>query len=185
EGGSEAYHIPVGLRLKGELDEDALRRSLDRIVARHEALRTRFEVQEGQAVQRVASADVGFALDRVDLQGQADREQALATLSEREANTPFDLAHGPLIRGCLVKLGEQEHVLLITMHHIVSDGWSQGVLARELGALYEAYRSGGEDPLPALPIQYADYAVWQRRWLEGAELQRQGAYWEQALAGAP
>ncbi|WP_426616875.1 condensation domain-containing protein, partial [Ralstonia pseudosolanacearum] len=185
EGGSEAYHIPVGLRLKGELDEDALRRSLDRIVARHEALRTRFVTEEGQAVQRVASADVGFALDRVDLQGQADREQALATLSEREANTPFDLAHGPLIRGCLVKLGEQEHVLLITMHHIVSDGWSQGVLARELGALYEAYRSGGEDPLPALPIQYADYAVWQRRWLEGAELQRQGAYWEQALAGAP
>ncbi|MFV8549780.1 amino acid adenylation domain-containing protein, partial [Ralstonia pseudosolanacearum] len=185
EGGSEAYHIPVGLRLKGELDEDALRRALDRIVARHEALRTRFEVQEGQAVQRVASADVGFALDCVDLQGQADREQALATLSEREANTPFDLEQGPLIRGRLVKLGEQEHVLLITMHHIVSDGWSQGVLARELGTLYEAYRSGGEDPLPALPIQYADYAVWQRRWLEGGELQRQGTYWEQALAGAP
>ncbi|MHA6885078.1 non-ribosomal peptide synthase/polyketide synthase [Ralstonia pseudosolanacearum] len=185
EGGSEAYHIPVGLRLKGELDEEALRRSLDRIVARHEALRTRFEVQDGQAAQRVASADVGFALDRVDLQGQADREQALATLSEREANTPFDLEQDPLIRSCLVKLGEQEHVLLITMHHIVSDGWSQGVLARELGALYEAYRSGGEDPLPALPIQYADYAVWQRRWLEGGELQRQGTYWEQALAGAP
>ena len=185
EGGSEAYHIPVGLRLKGELDEDALRRSLDRIVARHEALRTRFVTEEGQAVQRVASADVGFALDCVDLQGQADREQALATLSEREANTPFDLAHGPLIRGCLVKLGEQEHVLLITMHHIVSDGWSQGVLARELGSLYEAYRAGNADPLPALPIQYADYAVWQRRWLEGGELQRQGTYWEQALAGAP
>ncbi|TYZ39399.1 non-ribosomal peptide synthetase, partial [Ralstonia solanacearum] len=185
EGGSEAYHIPVGLRLKGELDEDALRRSLDRIVARHEALRTRFVTEEGQAVQRVASADVGFALDRVDLQGQAESGQTLATLSEREANTPFDLAHGPLIRGCLVKLGEQEHVLLITMHHIVSDGWSQGVLARELGALYEAYRAGNSDPLPALPIQYADYAVWQRRWLEGAELQRQGAYWEQALAGAP
>ncbi len=94
EGGSEAYHIPVGLRLKGELDED-----VDRIVARHEALRTRFVTEEGQAVQRVASADVGFALDRVDLQGQADREQALATLSEREANTPFDLAHGPLTPG--------------------------------------------------------------------------------------
>ncbi|MHA6924944.1 non-ribosomal peptide synthetase [Ralstonia pseudosolanacearum] len=185
EGGREAYHIPVGLRLKGELDEDALRRSLDRIVARHEALRTRFEVQEGQAVQRVASAAIGFALDRADLQGQADREQTLATLSEREANTPFDLEQGPLIRGRLVKLAEQEHVLLITMHHIVSDGWSQGVLARELGALYEAYRSGGKDPLPVLPIQYADYAVWQRRWLEGAELQRQGVYWEQALAGAP
>ncbi len=121
----------------------------------------------------------------MDLQGQAESEQTLAVLSEREANTPFDLEQGPLIRGCLVTLGEQEHVLLITMHHIVSDGWSQGVLARELGTLYEAYRSGGEDPLPALPIQYADYAVWQRRWLEGAELQRQSTYWEQALAGAP
>ncbi len=128
--------------------------AVDRIVARHEALRTRFVTEEGQAVQRVASADVGFALDRVDLQGQADREQALATLSEREANTPFDLAHGPLIRGRLVKLGEQEHVLLITMHHIVSDGWSQGVLARELGSLYEAYRAGSAaglaDPIRGL-----------------------------------
>ncbi len=121
--------------------------------------RTRFVTEEGQAVQRVASADVGFALDRVDLQGQADREQALATLSEREANTPFDLAHGPLIRGRLVKLGEQEHVLLITMHHIVSDGWSQGVLARELGSLYEAYRAGNADPLPALPIQLRSLAA--------------------------
>ncbi|MGC0045364.1 amino acid adenylation domain-containing protein, partial [Ralstonia pseudosolanacearum] len=185
EGGSEAYHIPVGLRLKGELDEDALRRSLDRIVARHEALRTRFEVQEGQAVQRVASADAGLPLDWVDLSTEAVPEHQLGLLAEAEARAPFDLEQGPLIRGCLVKLGEQEHVLLITMHHIVSDGWSQGVLARELGSLYEAYRAGNADPLPALPIQYADYAVWQRRWLEGGELQRQGTYWEQALAGAP
>ncbi len=185
EGGSEAYHIPVGLRLKGELDEDALRRSLDRIVARHEALRTRFVAEDGQAVQRVASADAGLPLDWVDLSTEAVPEHQLGLLAEAEARAPFDLEQGPLIRGRLVKLGEQEHVLLITMHHIVSDGWSQGVLARELGMLYEAYRSGGEDPLPALPIQYADYAVWQRRWLEGAELQRQGAHWEQALAGAP
>ncbi len=185
EGGSEAYHIPVGLRLKGELDEDALRRSLDRIVARHEALRTRFEVQEGQAVQLIVPADVGLTLEWVDLSTEEASEHQLGLLAEAEARAPFDLEQGPLIRGRLVKLGEQEHVLLITMHHIVSDGWSQGVLARELGMLYEAYRSGGEDPLPALPIQYADYAVWQRRWLEGAELQRQGTYWEQALAGAP
>ncbi|MGA4098985.1 amino acid adenylation domain-containing protein, partial [Ralstonia nicotianae] len=185
EGGSEAYHIPVGLRLKGELDEDALRRSLDRIVARHEALRTRFVAEDGQAVQRVASADAGLPLDWVDLSTEAVPEHQLGLLAEAEARAPFDLEQGPLIRGRLVKLGEQEHVLLITMHHIVSDGWSQGVLARELGMLYEAYRSGGEDPLPALPIQYADYAVWQRRWLEGGELQRQGTYWEQALAGAP
>ncbi|WP_197339987.1 condensation domain-containing protein, partial [Ralstonia solanacearum] len=150
-----------------------------------EALRTRFETRDGQAVQRVVPADVGLMLDWVDLQGQAESEQALAVLSEQEANAPFDLEQGPLIRGRLVKLGEQEHVLLVTMHHIVSDGWSQGVLARELGALYEAYRAGKEDPLPALPIQYADYAVWQRRWLEGEALQRQGAYWEQALVGAP
>ncbi|MGA4295061.1 amino acid adenylation domain-containing protein, partial [Ralstonia nicotianae] len=185
EGGSEAYHIPVGLRLKGELDEEALRRSLDRIVARHEALRTRFEVQEGQAVQRIVPADVGLTLEWVDLSTEEASEHQLGLQAEAEARTPFDLEQGPLIRGRLVKLGEQEHVLLITMHHIVSDGWSQGVLARELGTLYEAYRSGGEDPLPALPIQYADYAVWQRRWLEGGELRRQGTYWEQALAGAP
>ncbi|MGA4358649.1 amino acid adenylation domain-containing protein, partial [Ralstonia nicotianae] len=185
EGGSEAYHIPVGLRLKGELDEEALRRALDRIVARHEALRTRFEVQEGQAVQFIVPADVGLTLEWVDLSTEEASEHQLGLQAEAEARTPFDLEQGPLIRGRLVKLGEQEHVLLITMHHIVSDGWSQGVLARELGMLYEAYRSGGEDPLPALPIQYADYAVWQRRWLEGAELQRQGTYWEQALAGAP
>ncbi|WP_254659182.1 condensation domain-containing protein, partial [Ralstonia solanacearum] len=185
EGGSEAYHIPVGLRLKGELDEAALRHSLDRIVARHEALRTRFETQDGQAVQRVAPADVGLPLDWVDLSVEEAAESKLGLLAEAEARAPFDLEQGPLIRGRLVKLGEQEHVLLITMHHIVSDGWSQGVLARELGALYEAYRAGKEDPLPVLPIQYADYAVWQRRWLEGEALQRQGAYWEQALTGAP
>ncbi|MGF2529975.1 amino acid adenylation domain-containing protein, partial [Ralstonia pseudosolanacearum] len=185
EGGSEAYHIPVGLRLKGELDEEALRRSLDRIVARHEALRTRFEVQEGQAVQFIVPADVGLTLEWVDLSTEEASEHQLGLQAEAEARTPFDLEQGPLIRGRLVKLGEQEHVLLITMHHIVSDGWSQGVLARELGTLYEAYRAGNADPLPALPIQYADYAVWQRRWLEGGELQRQGTYWEQALAGAP
>ncbi|MGA4225354.1 amino acid adenylation domain-containing protein, partial [Ralstonia nicotianae] len=185
EGGSEAYHIPVGLRLKGELDEDALRRSLDRIVARHEALRTRFVAEDGQAVQLIVPADVGLTLEWVDLSTEEASEHQLGLQAEAEARTPFDLEQGPLIRGRLVKLGEQEHVLLITMHHIVSDGWSQGVLARELGMLYEAYRSGGEDPLPALPIQYADYAVWQRRWLEGGELQRQGTYWEQALAGAP
>ncbi|MGA4378330.1 amino acid adenylation domain-containing protein, partial [Ralstonia nicotianae] len=185
EGGSEAYHIPVGLRLKGELDEDALRRSLDRIVARHEALRTRFVAEDGQAVQLIVPADVGLTLEWVDLSTEAVPEHQLGLLAEAEARAPFDLEQGPLIRGRLVKLGEQEHVLLITMHHIVSDGWSQGVLARELGTLYEAYRSGGEDPLPALPIQYADYAVWQRRWLEGGELQRHGTYWEQALASAP
>ncbi len=185
EGGSEAYHIPVGLRLKGELDEDALRRSLDRIVARHEALRTRFVAEEGQAVQLIVPADVGLTLEWVDLSTEEASEHQLGLLAEAEARAPFDLEQGPLIRGRLVKLGEQEHVLLITMHHIVSDGWSQGVLARELGSLYEAYRAGNADPLPALPIQYADYAVWQRRWLEGGELQRQGTYWEQALAGAP
>ncbi|MGA3706605.1 amino acid adenylation domain-containing protein, partial [Ralstonia nicotianae] len=185
EGGSEAYHIPVGLRLKGELDEDALRRSLDRIVARHEALRTRFVAEDGQAVQLIVPADVGLTLEWVDLSTEEASEHQLGLLAEAEARAPFDLEQGPLIRGRLVKLGEQEHVLLITMHHIVSDGWSQGVLARELGTLYEAYRAGNADPLPALPIQYADYAVWQRRWLEGGELQRQGTYWEQALAGAP
>ncbi|WP_197348302.1 non-ribosomal peptide synthetase, partial [Ralstonia pseudosolanacearum] len=137
EGGSEAYHIPVGLRLKGELDEEALRRALDRIVARHEALRTRFEVQEGQAVQLIVPADVGLTLEWVDLSTEeaSEHQLGLQAEAEAEARAAFDLEQGPLIRGRLVKLGEQEHVLLITMHHIVSDGWSQGVLARELGML--------------------------------------------------
>ena len=184
EAGS-AYHIPGGLRLKGRLDREALVRALDRIVARHEGLRTTFGAIDGQPVQRIAPADVGFALTGHDLRGVVDIEAELKRLAAAEAAAPFDLERGPLIRGRLVRLGEEDHALLATMHHIVSDGWSMGVLTGELSALYAAFSQGREDPLPPLAVQYADYALWQRRWLEGEVLKRQAAYWQEALAGAP
>jgi amino acid adenylation domain-containing protein len=185
---SGAYHMAGGLRLRGALDESALQAALDRIVQRHEALRTHFELVEGQPVQRIAR-QASFALARQDLSASADPAAELAQCSHREAHEPFHLDRGPLIRGRLLRLAEQEHVLLLTMHHIVSDGWSMGVLINELGELYRAYAShevpADIDPLPALPAQYADYAVWQRRWLDGELLQSQQAYWCEHLQGAP
>jgi amino acid adenylation domain-containing protein len=185
EGVSQAYHMPLGLRLEGALDTDALRRALDRIVARHEALRTTFVMRDGTPLQRIADAQCGFALQEHDLQSQAQAQDELAALVAQEAGAPFDLAQGPLIRGRLIRLADEEHVLLVTMHHIVSDGWSQGILINEFSALYNAYRAGRDDPLPVLAIQYADYAAWQRRWITGEVLQAQTAYWQQTLADAP
>jgi amino acid adenylation domain-containing protein len=185
EGVSESYHIPVGLRLTGELDVGALRRALDRLVARHEALRTTFASVDGQPVQRIAAEDSVFDLREHDLRQHSDTEGALQRLAVEEAATAFDLQAGPLIRGRLIRLADREHVLLVTMHHIVSDGWSMVVLNSELSALYAAFRNGQADPLPALAIQYPDYAVWQRRWLTGEVLQAQRDYWQRTLAGAP
>ncbi len=185
EGASEAYHIAGGIRLTGVLAETALRRALDRIVARHEALRTLFIEQDGEASQLILNTNGGFTLLEHDLSTDADPSAALARLSEQEAQAPFDLARGPLARGRLVRLAADEHVLLITLHHIIADGWSMGVLIDELGRLYASYSRGEDDPLPPLPIQYADYAVWQRRWIEGEQLCAQAAYWRQTLAGAP
>jgi amino acid adenylation domain-containing protein len=185
EGGSATYHISVGLRLKGVLERDALQRALDRIVVRHEALRTSFAMVDSEAVQRIAGVGAGFALPVFDLAGHADVGGELETLAEQEAAEAFDLEHGPLIRGRLVRLGDDEHVLLVTAHHIVSDGWSMSVLTRELGALYRAYLHDEADPLPPLSIQYADYAVWQRCWLGGDVLSEQSAYWQDTLSDAP
>ena len=187
EGGSQAYHIPLALHLSGALDCHALQRALDRIVARHEALRTRFVRVGGQPLQRVASAGIGFALHKCSLNNAAPSTPA-AQLHEHllaEANAPFDLEHGPLIRGQLIRLDVNEHVLAVTMHHIVSDGWSMGVLADELSTLYGAYARGENDPLAPLSVHYADYAVWQRDWLSGDVLAVQSAYWQRALTGAP
>ncbi|HEX8244764.1 MAG TPA: amino acid adenylation domain-containing protein, partial [Longimicrobium sp.] len=180
-----AYHIPTSMRLRGELDRDALASALDAIVARHEALRTTFAEVDGAPEQRIARANVGFHLVEHDLAGRADAEAELGRLMSGEARAPFDLERGPLIRGRLIQLAADDHVLLITMHHIVSDGWSMGVLTNELSALYAARREGTEAALPALPVQYADFAVWQRRWVEGDVLREQADYWTQALAGAP
>jgi non-ribosomal peptide synthetase component F len=188
EGGNEAYHIRLGMRLKGELNRQALRQALDGIVARHEALRTRFVMVEGEARQRIAPAEQSrFELLEQDLRqpGEQERERALGTWMQQEGEGRFDLEKGPLIRGRLIRLAEQEHGLLITMHHIVSDGWSLEVMMRELSVLYAAYREGQRDPLPALEVQYADYALWQREWMGEGGMAEQAEYWRQALAGAP
>ncbi|WP_050808442.1 non-ribosomal peptide synthetase [Collimonas fungivorans] len=186
-GVSHAYHIPLGLQLRGELDRVALVQALERLVFRHEALRTSFVAREGHgAIQRVAAADVShFQLLEHDLRHHPEREAELERLLAEEAARPFDLAQGPLIRGLLLQETRTQHTLLITAHHIVSDGWSTGLLLDEISALYNAYRQGAHDPLPALAVQYPDYAAWQRRWMSGAVLEQQTAYWKQSLAGAP
>ncbi|HEY2495737.1 MAG TPA: amino acid adenylation domain-containing protein [Candidatus Angelobacter sp.] len=181
-----AYHVPMGLHLKGELDAGALRRSLDRILARHEALRTTFVSVEGEPGQHIASAaDSRFHLLEQDLRQHRDANAELNRLVAEEANASFDLQTGPLIRGRLIRQSEDEHTLLITMHHIVSDGWSMGIFRNEVSKLYSAFRRGEEDPLPELAVQYADYAIWERQWLEGDVLAQQCEYWKRALQDAP
>ncbi|HEV3051237.1 MAG TPA: condensation domain-containing protein, partial [Longimicrobium sp.] len=180
------YHIPMRLRLRGELDGGALVRALDRIVARHEALRTGFPMVDGQPVQHIIPVEESaFHLVEHDLHASPDAEDELRRLVREEASAPFDLARGPLVRGRLVRMAADDNVLLLTMHHIVSDGWSSGVLFRELGALYTAFARGEPDPLPPLPVQYADYAAWHRRRVEGPVLEAQAEYWRETLSGAP
>ncbi|HYH78313.1 MAG TPA: amino acid adenylation domain-containing protein, partial [Longimicrobium sp.] len=182
-GLGSAYHAAERLRLRGALDRAALARALDGIVARHEALRTTFTEVDGAPEQRIAPAEVGFHLVELDLAGSPDAD--LHRVMAEEARAPFDLRRGPLIRGRLVCLADDDHVLLLTMHHIVTDGWSMGVLFDELSALYAAHREGRDAQLAALPVQYADYAAWQRRWMERDVLREQAEYWTRTLAGAP
>jgi len=185
EGANTAYNIPVALRLRGRLDDAALQRALARIVARHETLRSRFAQFNDEAQVLIAPVDTGLLLRVEDLRQHPQPEETLQALIQGEASGPFDLQDDPLIRGRLVRLADDHHVLLLTLHHIISDGWSMGVLTRELMALYQAFSHGQPDPLPPLALQYTDYAVWQRRWLSGEVLQRQSEYWQQTLAGAP
>jgi amino acid adenylation domain-containing protein len=184
--GSALYNMPLGLRLKGELSVPALVASLGEVVRRHEVLRTVFESVEGRPTQKILPAQP-LSLGLADLGGlePGAREGELERLSRQEANRPFDLARGPLFRGCLLRLGEREHAVLLNQHHIVSDGWSLGLLVREAVALYEAFRSGHPSPLAEPPIQYADFAIWQRQWLTGEVLERQLAYWRSRLADLP
>ncbi|MET0398427.1 MAG: amino acid adenylation domain-containing protein [Longimicrobiaceae bacterium] len=180
EPGSPAYNIPYALRLRGALDVDALRRSLDALVERHETLRTTLEERGGVPVQ-VINAPVPIALEVVEVADEA----AAARLAAEEAARPFDLAAGPLLRCTLLRLADDDHVFCFTLHHVVSDAWSSAVLVRELSALYGAFGRGEEATLPELPVQYADYAVWQRAWLAGATLEEQVRWWRERLAGAP
>jgi Condensation domain len=186
EPNGSVYNIPSALRLKGSLNLGALEQSLKEIICRHESLRTIFSMVDGEAVQVIAPP-VGFSLAVVDLADhpEGEREEKVRELAREEAGRPFDLAKGPLFRSQLLRLGEDDHVLLLTMHHIVSDGWSMGVLHRELSVLYEAFSRSQPSPLPELSIQYADYAVWQREWLQGEVLESQLSYWKKQLGGIP
>ncbi len=181
EPGTPLYNIPAAVELRGRLDPAALAAALGEIVRRHEALRTTFREEGGEPAQVIAES-APFPLPLIDLQG---RPEAAARLRDEEARRPFDLGRGPLLRATLLRLGPEEHELLVTMHHIVSDGWSTGVLVRELEALYEAAVRGASSPLPELAVQYADFATWQRRHLAGERLDAELAWWRQRLAGLP
>src|SRR3984957_8493692 len=186
EGVSESYHMPFGLRLRGVFDEGALKKSLDHLWRRHEGLRSSFGMdEEGLPFVKLLDASVGLVLREYDLEDWPDAEEQLLRIAREAAIIPFDLNTGPLIRGCLVRLFAEEHVLLITQHHIVSDGWSMGILLNELSSLYSAFSRGERDPLPPLPVHYSDYAVWQRQFLSGDHLRRQSEYWRKALKEAP
>jgi len=188
EPGNPAYNIPFAGRLAGDLPAGLLQRVFAEVVRRHEALRTTFAVREGRPVQVVvAPAETPWALAVVDLTSLAvaPREAAARALARDEARRPFDLRRGPLLRVTLVRLAERDHLLLSTLHHIVSDGWSMGVLLHEVATLLDAFSRGLPSPLPELPVQYADFAVWQRGWLQGEVLAEQIESWRTRLAGAP
>ncbi len=186
EPGSSAYNMPFGVHLAGPLDKKALQRGIDEIVRRHEVLRTRFPLAEGDPIQEI-TPDLHVAIQEIDLSGRTEELQKEETRQHvrEEAAAPFDLANGPLLRARLLCLGEDEYVVLLTMHHIVGDGWSSRLMIWELTQLYAAYSKGEESPLPELPIQYVDFSVWQRQWLQGQALEEQLEYWTSQLSGAP
>jgi acyl carrier protein len=180
---SPFYNVPAAVRVEGALDVAALQRSLNEIVRRHASLRTTFHTVAGRPRQEIAPS-LTLELPLIDLTGVAveERDEHVRRLAREEAQRPFDLSRGPLLRVTLLRLGESEHVALLTMHHIVSDGWSIGVLVRELSALYDAFASGRPSPLGEPELQYVDYAHWQRQWLQGEVLERELAYWRERLA---
>ncbi|MFO0762663.1 MAG: non-ribosomal peptide synthase/polyketide synthase, partial [Byssovorax sp.] len=184
--GDASYNMHLAMRLDGTLDIGALGRALAELSRRHETLRTTFATVEGQPVA-VVHERIEVGPEQVSLLDlpESDRPEAARREAAAEVARPFDLAEGPLFRAKLIALGEDDHLLVLTMHHIVSDGWSVGVLRREVSALYEAYSHGRSSPLPDLPLQYADYAAWQRGWLSGAALGEQLDYWKKRLTGAP
>jgi amino acid adenylation domain-containing protein len=186
--GTPAYNIPIAVRLTGRLDVPVLVRSIHEIIRRHEILRTSFAVVEGEAVQAIsAESCVTLNLPEVDLRQlpDAERQAQAPQLAIAEAQTPFDLAQPPLFRAKLLHLTAEESMLLLTLHHIVADGWSVKVFIRELTALYEAFSTGKPCPLAELPIQYVDYVDWQRRWFSDERLETHLNYWKQQLGGVP
>ncbi|WP_279576437.1 non-ribosomal peptide synthase/polyketide synthase [Actinomadura nitritigenes] len=184
EPGSLEYNIPIALRLAGALDVPALSAALDTVVERHEVLRTRLVADADGVPRQVVDAPAGFGLETVDLTAERDPLRAAEALAAADAATPFDMAAGPLFRGRLLRLGPGDHALVMCLHHVVADEWSAELLQGELAVLYEAYRRGEPSPLPPLPVQYADFAVWQREWLRGEVLEEQLGYWRDRLADA-
>ncbi|HSP79874.1 MAG TPA: condensation domain-containing protein, partial [Myxococcaceae bacterium] len=184
--GDFSYNVPLFARLRGPLDVDALERSLRELVRRHEVLRTTYAEVEGRPVQRIAPELVlpltGESLERLS---EGQRESAVRQRAEEEARRPFDLEKDPPVRAMLLRVAADEHVLLLVLHHIACDGWSLGVMERELTALYAAFSRGAVPTLPALPVQYADHACWQREWLTAEALEAQLEWWKQQLAGGP
>ncbi len=186
EQSSATYNLPYAGRLAGALNKSALERSVAEIIRRHEALRTSFVEVDDQPVQLIARP-APFEIPLIDLSDlpAAEREAVAQQLVAEEAARPFDLAKSPLLRLRLIRLAERENILTLTIHHIISDGWSMGLFFSELGALYAAYTEDRQSPLAELAIQYADFAAWQRRWLRDETLERQLKYWQAQLAGAP
>ncbi|RKH38330.1 non-ribosomal peptide synthetase, partial [Corallococcus llansteffanensis] len=182
--GGNAYNMPSALRLEGHLDPAALARAFSELVRRHESLRTTFHADGGAPTQRIHPPGA-FRLEEVDLSAHAHPEEEARRLAGEEQARPFDLATGPLLRVLLIRLSERQHLLVTTMHHIVSDGWSLGVFVREMVALYQAFTAGRPSPLSPLPVQYADHALWQRAWLRGEALEARIDWWRRHLEGAP
>ncbi|CAJ5625767.1 syringomycin synthetase [Burkholderia pseudomallei] len=191
EGVSEAYHMSGAVRLDGPLNREVLQRALNRIVMRHEALRTCFAREEGEPIQVIQPhADLTVSYhdlrEAKSIRHEAEnREQRAKDLSQAHASAPFDLSRDLPVRVLLLQLADEAHVVQVVMHHIASDGWSVGVFLQELSALYGSFIAEQGDPLAPLPLQYADYAAWQRRWLASGQLEKQGAFWQTNLSGAP
>jgi amino acid adenylation domain-containing protein len=184
EPGNAFYNVPLAVQLRGRLSVEALEKTLSEVIRRHEVLRTTFAEVEGEPVQLIGTPpSLQLAVEQLEAEGEEERKAELLRVMTEEGRKPFDLSQGPLIRMRLIRLEEEEHVILLTMHHIVSDGWSMGILVNEVATLYRAYAAGEESPLPELPLQYADFAVWQRDWLSGEVLERELSYWRRQLGG--
>jgi amino acid adenylation domain-containing protein len=183
--GNSIYHVAEALHLQGNLNVEVLQQSLDVIVAHHEALRTNFITQDGNPVQVIQKPfPVELLIFNLQNYSHSDRHNQIENLLQQQTQRPFNFASDLMLRGCLLQIDEQEHILLLVMHHIASDGWSMGILWQQLAELYQAFLSNQPNPIAELPIQYADYAVWQRQWLKGEVLENQLHYWKQQLAGA-
>ena len=186
EPGNCAYNLPMGFRIRGPLNVPALKQSLDEIVLRHESLRTTFSLGEDGELQQVVHSHVPFSLPWTNLENQTEAlpETEIQQLLAKEASHLFDLSSGPLFRATLVRLSEEEHLLLIVAHHIIIDGWSAGILIRELGRSYQAFTTGRPSPLPPLKIQYRDFAAWQRKHMQGEKWQNLLSFWKKQVGGA-